>query len=111
MFTTRNVEAGEELCIPYLDVFQTYKERTKTFSVWNSGSGFVCACERCRACREDRSLADIEAEVVAGHEEGMRMAMMTRMPYKAILDKAVPAGRRSVMKEGVSVEIGCLHSI
>ncbi len=91
--TTRDVEAGEELCIPYVDIFQTYAEREEAFSRWNMGNGFICACERCQACREDPDLVAIEEEVDAGYAKGLMMTERM-MPYKLVLDKAIRAGRR-----------------
>eukprot|EP00798_Chlamydomonas_sp_ICE-L_P011462 gene11462-34176_t len=60
--TARDVEAGEELTLPYLDPMMPFEERTQILAGWNSGNGFECDCARCDACRRHPELASLESE-------------------------------------------------
>ncbi|KAL0228413.1 hypothetical protein RCL1_004556 [Eukaryota sp. TZLM3-RCL] len=57
VYTTRVVEANEELCISYVDPFLPYHTRRKHLQ---SISNFRCFCERCSAADQ---LANIETEI------------------------------------------------
>eukprot|EP00798_Chlamydomonas_sp_ICE-L_P005546 gene5546-4181_t len=63
--TTRDVEAGEELRLSYLDPMEPFEERTRTLAGWNSGNGFECDCARCDACRDHPQIASLEREAFA----------------------------------------------
>eukprot|EP01104_Vermistella_antarctica_P009919 TRINITY_DN2609_c0_g1_i1.p1 TRINITY_DN2609_c0_g1~~TRINITY_DN2609_c0_g1_i1.p1 ORF type:complete len:592 (+),score=94.05 TRINITY_DN2609_c0_g1_i1:145-1920(+) len=45
----RSVEAGDEICVPYLDFTMPFQEREKKLDSWGKsvGGNFVCECERC----------------------------------------------------------------
>eukprot|EP00798_Chlamydomonas_sp_ICE-L_P016013 gene16013-22150_t len=61
--TTLDVEAGEELSQPYLDIMKPFEQRTQTLAGWNSGNGFACDCARCSACRRHPKIASLESEM------------------------------------------------
>eukprot|EP00798_Chlamydomonas_sp_ICE-L_P007806 gene7806-1003_t len=75
--TVRDVEAGEELSIPYLDPMMPFEKRTKTLAGWNSGNGFECDCVRCEASRRHPEIGTLESEVraMAKHVSQLSAAM------------------------------------
>ncbi|KAK3348998.1 hypothetical protein B0T25DRAFT_609423 [Lasiosphaeria hispida] len=55
VWSSRDIEPGEEITITYSDADMTYAERKKTFSeVW----GFDCTCNLCTASEERRNASD-----------------------------------------------------
>lgn len=44
--TLRDIAAGEELCVPYIDLYQPRRDRMIEL---HTDKHFVCTCERCRA--------------------------------------------------------------
>ncbi|KAL0217346.1 hypothetical protein RCL1_007927 [Eukaryota sp. TZLM3-RCL] len=60
VFSSGNIEAGEELCISYADLTLPFEERNNIFQSFSSGSGFTCTCHRC-ATKD--SLSSMERDV------------------------------------------------
>ncbi|KAK0729546.1 hypothetical protein B0H67DRAFT_476558 [Lasiosphaeris hirsuta] len=55
VWSSRDIEPGEEITITYSDTDQTYAERQKTFAqVW----GFDCTCSLCTAPEQQRNASD-----------------------------------------------------
>eukprot|EP00798_Chlamydomonas_sp_ICE-L_P016005 gene16005-22143_t len=84
----RDVEAGEELSITYVDPMKPLEERTEALAGWNYGNGFECDCVRCEAYRR--------------HPRPMHEDMLMILPQmRAMLrtgrwqpDKAIPIYQR-----------------
>ena len=62
--TTREIAIDEELCIRYLDVDMSFKERSDILKSWGSDVGpdnsFICHCKRCEFSRNEPTLTVIE---------------------------------------------------
>jgi len=68
--TTRDVAAGEELCIAYLDILAPFAERRQQLS---QGQGFQCACQRCAELHGDQTIVAAEAELAEAYSRGARL--------------------------------------
>ena len=92
VFTTRDVKGGDELCIPYTCPDDTFEERSKVFSGWTNGEGFVCVCPRCVAARGSPVLRKQETEVNAAFRIASRLTCT--MDMRQASDAALPPPQR-----------------
>ena len=97
VFTTRDVKAGDELCIPYTCPDATFEERSKHHAGWNNGEGFVCICPRCIAARASPALSKHENEVHAAFRSAGRLA--GSMGMREAADAALPPPQRLSLQQ------------
>ena len=98
MRTSRPVKAGEELCITYTGLQESYSERKRIFEHWapqqGSKGGFVCACDWCNLMRSNQKLRSIEAEVDAAYKKAARKVSVQGISMAEASAKAMSRSRR-----------------
>ncbi|XP_065673602.1 uncharacterized protein LOC136090690 [Hydra vulgaris] len=56
IITNRNIEAGEELTIPYTENDGEFENVQQIFKNWNNYGGFTCYCARCNYLRDNTDI-------------------------------------------------------
>lgn len=104
--TTRRVEAGAELTVPYLDMKLDYHERKKQLGNWlGPGEGFVCDCERCvpiasigETPAKRRARADTEAFLRKAYDEVSALVVTGEMSKCVAVERVIPRDRLAAIK-------------
>ena len=104
--TTRCVEKGAELTVPYLDMKKPFYERKQILQDWISkGNGFACDCERCVPIAaigetpvQRRERANTELFLHNASLEITTLVDCGTISKEAAIKKAIPADKLATIK-------------
>ena len=100
VWTTRDVEAREELTVAYISHDKSFLEREEVFQRWiEPGVGFSCQCEWCHHMRKSGELRRVEMQIHSACRNAAEQVSKNGDKMALAAEKAMPSTqRRSCLK-------------
>ena len=93
--TTRDIDAGEELTVPYVSYDLPFSDREKRFGDWiQPGVGFQCQCNWCHSVRHSSKHQKVEKQVGAAYRRAAHLVSTQQMKMAEAAEYVMPEMER-----------------
>jgi tetratricopeptide (TPR) repeat protein len=97
VWTTRDIEAGEELCISYVSHDQSFSKREAGFQNWiKPNIGFCCQCDWCHEIRSSAELRELEERVHGAYRMAADLVSFQSIKMALAAERAMSVEERQV---------------
>jgi tetratricopeptide (TPR) repeat protein len=111
IWTTKEIQSGEELTISYVPDDTSFKEREEKFKDWtHHGIGFQCHCGRCNAVRSSTELKAADERVSQAYKDASELVSTQSIKLAIAAERVLPSPeRKKLLRLFSTLPLGYQH--